>query len=421
MKLQIQPLVALADEKASISVSELPPFSKVKIGASLRLPWAESVLFESFAWFTADSSGNVDLSKQKPDSGSYDYIGSMGLIESVMSNDPHAIEKIGENISVNDSLFIDVVAECGQDKASAKLERLFKTKEVKSQGISDEFAGELFYTENPNNKTIVNLVGSSGDLAATFPMSALLASRGFNVLSVTYFRAKGLPLKLAEIPLEYFERIFTWLSKNPITRGKEIYVLGTSKGAELALLLASRYPFITRVAAFSPHAYCFEGLNFKNVSCWTYEGKPIPFILYKMRFFYYSMLSSFVRNQPFGYTYAFRKSMEAATNKEDARIKVENAQADIILFAGKQDNMWNSYDGCVEIMDQLKKHNYPHDYNFFCYEEAGHQSFAPYIIPASIIAVKKGPRLTFSMGGTLEANAYAQADSWEKAIEFFKK
>ncbi|HTP09061.1 MAG TPA: acyl-CoA thioesterase/BAAT N-terminal domain-containing protein, partial [Anaerolineae bacterium] len=71
MKLHVQPLVALCDEKVSISISELPPASKVKLSASLRLPWAKDVVFESLAWFTADALGRVDLSRQKPDSGSY--------------------------------------------------------------------------------------------------------------------------------------------------------------------------------------------------------------------------------------------------------------------------------------------------------------------------------------------------------------
>ena len=76
MKLHIQPLVAICDERLDICVSELPSLSKVKMSCSLCLPWAKDVLFESFAWFTADSTGNIDLSRQKPDSGSYDFVDS---------------------------------------------------------------------------------------------------------------------------------------------------------------------------------------------------------------------------------------------------------------------------------------------------------------------------------------------------------
>jgi dienelactone hydrolase len=279
----------------------------------------------------------------------------------------------------------------------------------------------LFYTENPANKTIVLLGGSGGDLCAAAPISSVLASRGFNVLSLAYFKEKGLPAKLAEIPLEYFELVFAWLSKNPITSGKELQILGISNGDEAALLLASRYPFITKVAGFWPHAYCFEGLNFKNVSSWTYGGKSLPFIRFKKHWVLTDLIGCFLKNRPFGYTHTHKKALKAAKNKEEARIKIENAKADILLFAGKQDNMWNSHDGCMVIMEELKKHNYQYSCNFVGYENAGHLSYAPYIIPAGENMFKMGPRLMFSMGGALEANAQAQTDAWEKTIEFFKK
>jgi len=114
------------------------------------------------------------------------------------------------------------------------------------------------------------------------------------------------------------------------------------------------------------------------------------------------------------------KGLDATKNREDARIKIENAKADILLFAGERDNIWNAYDGCDQIMDDLRKHNFQYNYNFFAYENAGHPFYAPYIIPVGETMIKLAPRLIFSIGGTLEGNAHAQADSWEKAIEFFK-
>jgi len=182
-------------------------------------------------------------------------------------------------------------------------------------------------------------------LGANLPMASLLASHGFNVLTLAYFSEKGVPAKLAEIPLEYFEKAFDRLKNNPVTAGKGLYLHCTSKGGELGLLLASRYPFIKKVAAFAPHAYCFQGLGFKNVSSWIYEGKQIPYIRTKSGTLIADMLGCFIKNKPFGYTHTYKTSLLSATNKENARIKIENAQADILLFAGKQDNIWNSYDG----------------------------------------------------------------------------
>ena len=419
MKLHAQPIVALCDRKIDICVSELPACGKVKISASLCLPWAKSALYESAAWLTADGDGRVDLSRQKPDSGSYDFVDSMGLIVSAKSHDPKALEKITRNVSASESIFIDVTAECGSERASARLERLMKAPEIKSQRITDEFMGELGYSDHAYNRTIVFLGGSGSGLGVNSPIAAALASRGFNVLSVAYFNEKGLPPRLSRIPLEYFERVFAWLSKNPITSGKEVQVLGMSKGAELALVLASRYPFITRVALWAPHACCFQGLAFKDESSWTYRGKELPFIRLKNRWLFANMLSCFIKNEPFGYTHTYKKGLAAAKNRESARIRVEDASADLLIFTGQACNMWNTYDGSVEIMDTLRKCDYPHSYDMVVYENAGEPYYVPYVFPAGEISQKMAPRLVLSMGGTLEGNAHARVDAWERTIEFF--
>lgn len=419
MKLDVQPRVALCDQKIEICISGLPAYGKVKISASMRLPWATSVLYESFGWFSADAMGAVDLSKQKPEpGGSYDFIDSMGLIVSMKSRDPKAIEKIGQGISVDNPLFIDIVAECGQERASARLERLFKSDDIHSLRISDEFVGELFYSDQPGNKTILWIGGSGSGLGVNAPVAALLASHGFNVLSLPFFGEKGLPAQLSEIPLEYFERVFAWLAKNPITSGKEINILGMSKGAEVALLLAARYPFISRVAAWAPHAYCFQGLAFKNESSWSYAGKPLPFIRLKNRWIFADAIGCFIQNKPFGFTHTYIKGLEAATNKEAARIKIENAQADLLLFTSKDCGMWNTYDGSVELMERLRACHYSHSYDLVVYEDAGEPYYAPYVIPAGESKLKMGPRLVLDMGGTLQGNAHAREDTWEKTIEF---
>ena len=312
MKLKIQPLVALCDEKLGICISEVPPFSKVKISASMSFPWAKNVKYESEASFTADSSGNLDLSKQRPDSGSYDFVDSMGLVMSLKRVEGK-FQDVVRNIAVDQSLFIEITAECGQDSSSVTIERLLMSPELKSLEIKDDFTGKLFYTENSNNKTIVFLGGSSNeDLCTILPLAALLASHGFNTLALAYFGAKGLNSALAEVPLEYFEKIFAWLQKNPVTNCKEIYLYGGSIGAVLALLLASRYPMITKVVAINPIAWCFQGLTLKRVSLWTYGGKSLPFIKFAWLSTFRYIMSCFIKNKPFGFTFMYRKSLEVA-------------------------------------------------------------------------------------------------------------
>jgi len=423
MKLEIQPVVALCDEKVSIHVSELPPFGKVKLHASISFPWAKSVDYESDACFTADSSGFLDLSKQKPDSGSYDYPDSMGIIL-YLKRVKGKFSDVMQNISVNQSLFIDITAECGQDSSSVRVERQFMSPQLKSLMINDEFVGELFYTENSGNKTIVFLGGSSNeDLRTIFPPSALLASHGFNVLALAFFGERGLNSALAEVPLEYFEKVFAWLDRNPITNCKEIYVYGASIGAVLALLLASRYPIITRVVAVNPIAWCFQGLTLKRVSLWTYGGKSLPFIKFAWLPSFANMMGCFIKNRPWGFAYHYRKSLEVANNREEARIKVENSNADILLFGGQKDGWWDTHDACLKIREELERHNYQHTCEYITYENGGHACYAPFIIPVDELSapLKIAPRMVFSEGVSREANAHILEDSWKKSVEFFKK
>ncbi|OPZ84350.1 MAG: hypothetical protein BWY74_04223 [Firmicutes bacterium ADurb.Bin419] len=280
----------------------------------------------------------------------------------------------------------------------------------------------MYYNANSNNKTVVLIGGSDGNMSALSLIAAPLATYGYNVLSVAYFNDDGLPKKLEEIPLDYFDKVFQWLQKSPLTSGNDFYLHGTSKGGELALLLAVRYPFIKKVAAFAPHAYCFQGLNYRNVSSWTMEGTPLPFIRLKNRVLFLNMLDCFIRNKPFGYAYTYKTGIDQAANKEEARIKIENAKADILLIAGENDNIWNSSDGCDDLMNTLKRNNYSYSFNFFKYKETGHPFPLPYIIPLSVtLSMKMVPRLVFETGGTIAGNVYAQVDSWRKTIEFFER
>jgi hypothetical protein len=199
--------------------------------------------------------------------------------------------------------------------------------------------------------------------------------------------------------------------------------MGMSKGAEAAMILASRYPFIRRVAAIAPHAYCFQGLSFtKHESSWTYQGKQLPYIHMKVRWLLTDMLRSFITNKPFGFTPTFQRGLKEVTDAEKAaaRIPVENSKAEILMLVGRQNNMWNSIDGCEIIMDTLRKSHYPYSYKLVVYNDAGESFYAPYIIPVGNATGRFTPRLSLFMGGTPEGNALAQVDAWEKMVEFLQ-
>lgn len=423
MKIQISDVTTLVDEKIKIKVVDLTPNSKLEINMKMELPWCTGEEFSSYGVFISDEKGEVDLDLAKPVSGNYEAANSMGLIYSLKKSKTEG-KNIAENISIDEPIIINMVFEAYNERKEINLKRRFKTEDVIVKHIDEEkFSGELFYKEESNNKTILVLGGSSGDMKALAILAAPLAARGFNVLMVPFFASDGLPDNLEKVPLEYFEKIFEWINKNEVISTDAIYIHGTSKGGELALLLASRYKQIKKVVAVEPHAYCFQALkgmmSGNNVSSWSYKGESIPFIEVDNNIFFEEQKKAIEKGIPFGIASTYKKSIERADNKEEARIKVENSEADILMITGKSDNIWNSYDGCIVIEENLNKNNYPYKVELLIYDKMGHPMPVPYVIPISETLSMNMMGGVFTSGGTIEGNAQGQYESWKRTIEFF--
>ena len=114
-------------------------------------------------------------------------------------------------------------------------------------------------TEEERSVGIIVLGGSEG--GKRWEPAEGFASAGFPTLALAYFNAPGLPDYLDEIPLEYFEKPLKWFANQPSVQGKKIVFYGLGKGAELALLLASRRSDVSGVIAFAPGSKVF---HFKN-------------------------------------------------------------------------------------------------------------------------------------------------------------
>ena len=426
MKIEISKLKSVADEKLEIRVLDLKPKSTLKVTAETELPWCLGEKFSSYALFNADNNGQVDLDLMKPVEGTYEKADSMGLIYSLKKCES-AGKNIAENISINNSMIINIKFESEGNQEERKLERIFKTDDVNITYINEEFFAKLYTNNNAKDKVIILLNGSSGDMKALDLIAGPLCSRGFNILNVPYFAAPGLPENLEEVPLEYFEKVFRWVQNNNIIEKKnkdketEIYLLGISKGSEAALLLASKYKEIKKVAAIEAHGYVFQSLKGQgfgdDVSSWSYGGQSIPFIKGYNNIFFEDFKKCTEQGKPFGFASTYKKCVELAANKEEARIKVENSEADLLIVTGKEDNIWNGYEGCKVLVDNLKKHTV----EFLVYEHMGHPMPIPYIIPLNETTSMPMMGGIFSSGGTLEGNAEGQHDLWEKTIEFFNK
>ena len=261
-------------------------------------------------------------------------------------------------------------------------------------GVS--FDGEFYPPPgSPKKLGVLVLGGSDGGVPSR--RAKWIAGQGFPVLALAYFKTKRTPQYLDMIPLEYFDQPIEWLIKNKLTQGGRIVVIGESKGAELALLLAGRKPEISGVVAFVPSAVVFQGMPkdfWPPRSSWSYRGEPIPFVPYDL-----SDLPD-----PNNVLSIYRNSLKQQQAVRRALIPVSRINGPILLFSAADDRMWPSAEMSDMIMRTLRDQEFRYPFEHISYDHAGHTMTEYYM-----------------MGGTEEGNRKARIDSTERMLLFLKK
>src|SRR5262249_30184570 len=229
MRIEAVSADSLFDEPIAIRLAGFPSMRAVTLRSTavdgIGRKWAAR------ATFLTDDKGAVDLSIEAPRSGTYAVADPMGLLWS-LEIDRSITERTGFVVSNLDPLVVRLTAEIdGRESASAELRRRFAKpdivrEEVRSEGLVASF----FHSKEGPRPGVLVVGGSGGGLSEDQP--ALLANHGYAVMSLAYFAMPGLPQGLVDIPLEYFERAFEWLRRNPNISSDKLAVIGTSRGGE---------------------------------------------------------------------------------------------------------------------------------------------------------------------------------------------
>ncbi len=113
-------------------------------------------------------------------------------------------------------------------------------------------------------------------------MARALHGAGFSVARVAYFGLPGLPAELDRIALDPFDDLIAALAADPAVDARCIFVVGASKGGELALLLAADNPLIGAVAALVPSHVVFQSskVSLRKHASWRRDDQPLPFVPY---------------------------------------------------------------------------------------------------------------------------------------------
>jgi dienelactone hydrolase len=255
------------------------------------------------------------------------------------------------------------------------------------------FYGRFYEPPPPRRKHAAVLLfgGSEGGLYGPIRIAArLLASRGYPSLALAYFGPTepfgGLPPTLSEIKLEYFVSALKWLRARRSVDPKRIFVSGTSRGSEAALLLGIHYPELVHgVIANVPSSFVGCGIN-SNRKCngkapWTHGGVV-----------------------PWGFT-------------PYSEIEVERIKGPLFLDCGGEDKIWPSCQYSTRIEERLRSNADTDPLVPDPYPDGGHglAVLVPYLPHA--FPPEKAAQL---MGRTPISNRIRVAELWPKLIKFLK-
>lgn len=239
---------------------------------------------------------------------------------------------------------------------------------VKPQVINENgFQANYYANPEIEGKASVVLIGGGqwGDY-----WGGEMAKNGYVGLSLPYTIKEGLPDLPEEIPLEYFENAIKWLSEQPQINPDKIAVMGTSRNAELALVIASSLPkLVSGAIAYAPSSVSWSNtvmpFNSDIVKpSWTYRGKDIPYVpMDKIT----GGDSATIHTLDY-----WENGLKDNEFVKDAAIKVEKIQGPILLFSGKDDQVWPSSRMADRIETRLKENNFKYQFKNIQYDDAGH-------------------------------------------------
>jgi dienelactone hydrolase len=148
------------------------------------------------------------------------------------------------------------------------------------EALNAEVQGTLLTPEQRTGLGVVVLHGSSGKVDVA--RAGLFAATGAVALALRWFGGEGQRPMIYEVPLETFIHATDKLIELGCDR---IVYVGTSRGAEAALLVAVGDPRIDVVVAISPSSVVWAGDIWPPRSSWTRNGIPLPFVHYDVEHF----------------------------------------------------------------------------------------------------------------------------------------
>jgi uncharacterized protein len=284
--------------------------------------------------------------------------------------------------------------------------RMYSAGALAGKGVADEVSirlpeeALLVRPAAPAGVGILALLGSSGRMDVE--RARFFASHGAHGMALRWFGGVGQAPGICEIPIEVFVRALDRLSEEAV---ETIAVVGLSKGAEAALLLACVDRRVALTVAISPPSVVWanvgpglDGQVHPYRSSWTWRGEPLPFVPYDDDW------QPAATAGPVAFSTLYRRSLARDPAVAAAAvIPVEEAEGDLVLVAGRDDRLWPSAESVQELAERRVSSG--RQVEVILNDSAGHSPLWPgQAVPE--------PSTTLDRGGTTEADAELGSATW---------
>ena len=394
---------------APIRVTDAAPRSIIEITTERRDADATKTLV-AHASFRTSANGDLDVSRAKPIAGTYEGIEPLGLFWSATTREAAADDPAADVVRIT-------------VRAGAKTIATLNTRSRPDVGrlatrTDTPFPGAIFVapTAPGRHPVIIILGGSEGGSSTARSMAPMFAAQGFATLGLPYYNpgydptdlTPGLPTSFAEIPVDRLAEVRAWLALQPGADPDRIGIWGASKGAEFALIAASRYSWIKAVAAIAASDLVWEGWGRRGpaVSSFAFDGKPLAFQPYVG---IDEELAKAARGQPMDLLKVTVGGLRAFPERiAAARIPIERFRGSLLVAGGGRDAIWPSAQMATNIAGVRR--NAGRRTVLLAYPDAGHLLGGPGTVSAIALT---------GIGGEPVAIAHARTEVWAKTFDLF--
>lgn len=247
-------------------------------------------------------------------------------------------------------------------KTAAFVFLLFNAVSVKAQLVLETPQTEtiLYLGKGKNQPLLVGLGGAEGGNAWSSDYwkttRDAFISRGYAFVAIGYFGAKGTPALLNNINIDAVHDAISKAASHEQVNKKAIAIIGGSRGADLALLIASYYPDIKAVVGIVPSHVVFPGNTPElNNAAFSFAKKALPFVPVTE-----SAIPFLIKRD---LRAAFETMLKDSLAAEKARIPVERIQGAVLLLSATEDEICPSTPMSEKMMDKWKESRFAYPYS----------------------------------------------------------